>query len=652
MSKLKTFINVPAPNGFNTGLSLQVKVAVLVAGVYALFIGLSLLGLDRFVLPSFQRLEQKAAREDLARVVQALQREQDFLLTTASDWAVWTETWKFLGGAGPEYETNNLTPGALAALNVDVLALYDAAGRPVWTGGLVEDDGALGVPPALGPDPLPAGHPLVATGDLDQVRSGLLITDRGPMLLGMHAVTTNEGTGPVRGSVVFGRYLDEEAIHRLANQAGVDLEIQPLPAGEARQASTQATRIETTESTTNIRHLLADMHGTPVLAAHLSLPRTTSNQGRRAIRLALTAQTVSGLLATLFLLLTLGHLVVKPLQRLAAHAVRLGRTGQPSPLFSLERRDELGVLSYELNQLMGVLADTRRRLLEQSYDSGRAEMAGGILHNIGNSITPLAVQADQLRQEIHGVPVEDMGLALAELERADLPADRRRDVQDFARLALSEMKQSLERAEGSRHLIAQQITHISRILGEQERHSRAGHTQEPVRLDLLLQEAVELLGDVPRERLEIRLDPDLARFGECQLARVALQQVVINLMINAAEAVAQAGLTRGLLVVKGVLEDHKVRLDFTDNGCGFSAEQAERLFQRGYSTKSKGRSSGLGLHWSSNTLHALGGWLGATSPGPGLGATFSLSLPWRESSGSMGRDQRIQTQHPAGEVVS
>ncbi|MFA7330080.1 MAG: CHASE4 domain-containing protein [Candidatus Delongbacteria bacterium] len=652
-------LRVATPSGTRPGYSLQIKIAVLVGGVYVLLIGLSLLGLERFVMPSFRHMEQDSARQDLARVQQALEREEVFLKATAADWGVWTETWDYLGGQAPDYESNNLTPSAMQALKVDLLCLYDQEGRLVWGSAPDKENGTLLPPPALGPDPLPAGHPLRAAGDLHQNPAGILMTRAGPMLVGARAVVTNENLGPVRGTVVFGRFLDAAAIRQLGEQAGVNLQIKPLAELDARERSELAgldaahpTQLETLEQMTSIWHLLSDIEGRPVLAAHLDVPRAISAQGRRAIRLALGAQAASGLLVSLLLLIVLARGVVKPLQRLTAHAIQLAKSGSPAPAFGRDRDDELGILARELNHLMEQLAETRRRLLEQSYDSGKAELAGGILHNIGNSVTPLAVQAEQLRQEIRALPLEDVGLALGELERPELDAGRRRDLQAFARLALEELRQGLERADGSRQQIAHQITHISRILADQERHSRAEQILEPTRLDLLLQEALTLLGSEPLERLEIRLDPELARFGEGCVARVALQQVIINLMINAAEAVAQAGRAHGRLEIRATRDQQLLRLDFIDDGCGFDAAQAEQLFQRGFSTKQKGRSSGLGLHWSSNTLYALGGWLRATSPGAGLGATFSLALPWNAVPGPTRPAAPLPSPQATGDLLS
>ena len=69
-----------------------------------------------------------------------------------------------------------------------------------------------------------------------------------------------------------------------------------------------------------------------------------------------------------------------------------------------------------------------------------------------------------------------------------------------------------------------------------------------------------------------------------------------------------------------------IRLCVTDNGAGIAPENLSRLFQRGFSTKSR-PSSGQGLHWCAITAAALGGQITIDSAGTGRGASVSLWLP-------------------------
>jgi signal transduction histidine kinase len=77
--------------------------------------------------------------------------------------------------------------------------------------------------------------------------------------------------------------------------------------------------------------------------------------------------------------------------------------------------------------------------------------------------------------------------------------------------------------------------------------------------------------------------------------------------------------------VSVVVEAQQVHVEVTDNGCGFDETVRSRLFRHGFTTKPHGH--GFGLHHSILLARAMGGDLCAQSPGPGLGATFTVVLP-------------------------
>jgi signal transduction histidine kinase len=105
-----------------------------------------------------------------------------------------------------------------------------------------------------------------------------------------------------------------------------------------------------------------------------------------------------------------------------------------------------------------------------------------------------------------------------------------------------------------------------------------------------------------------------------------------NLIINAAEAMPTPPRTRGVLRVSATPATTDsgaaaVQLVFADNGNGLSESQLQRVFERGFSTKSGATNSGIGLHWCANALLALGGQISMDSDGPGKGARVILVVP-------------------------
>ncbi len=113
--------------------------------------------------------------------------------------------------------------------------------------------------------------------------------------------------------------------------------------------------------------------------------------------------------------------------------------------------------------------------------------------------------------------------------------------------------------------------------------------------------------------------------------RVQLQQVLMNLMLNGIQAMAETG---GVLTIKAQLDqDGRVLTSVSDTGVGLPAEKAEQIFEAFFSTKPEG--SGMGLAISRSIIESHGGRVWATA-NSGKGASFHFTLPTAAEAGKRG----------------
>jgi len=149
-------------------------------------------------------------------------------------------------------------------------------------------------------------------------------------------------------------------------------------------------------------------------------------------------------------------------------------------------------------------------------------------------------------------------------------------------------------------------------------------------LDLreVLEEVLELVGREAQVR-NVRLRLEIAEGLPTVVGdRVQLQQVVLNLLSNAIDAVAAGDRpAREVGVLAGRCGDG-VSVEVRDSGAGMDRETLAQIFQPFFTTKAKGM--GLGLSISRTIVEAHGGTLSAQSA-PGLGSTFRIELPPRPS---------------------
>lgn len=168
-----------------------------------------------------------------------------------------------------------------------------------------------------------------------------------------------------------------------------------------------------------------------------------------------------------------------------------------------------------------------------------------------------------------------------------------------------------------------------RRAGEIVRRIRAFVGKTPAQQDTLdvaevIEEAVLLVDrELSKEDIKLTIQPH-PRLPAIRGDRVQLQQVLINLMVNAAQAMSGQSIPRNLTIRTGVDGSGSIMVAVEDTGPGVAPGDLSRLFQPFFTTKLEGM--GMGLAICRTTVEAHGGQLSVESM-PGSGTVFSLTLP-------------------------
>jgi signal transduction histidine kinase len=314
---------------------------------------------------------------------------------------------------------------------------------------------------------------------------------------------------------------------------------------------------------------------------------------------------ITGALACLSIviaLMTQRH-IVKPLEGLESVARTVRETGDYSLRTDHRANDELGRLSLAFNDMMSELAAARER---ESLDQARVaavhadlarvsrlttmgEMTASIAHEINQPITAIVASANAgLRWLANSVP--DLDEARAALKRIVADGHRAGQVMKSVRSMFkdSSAKLSLDVNE----LIGDVLALLHRDL---QKH------------------AIEIRTELARGLPQIMADP------------VQLQQVLLNLISNAIEAMAALDDRRGVLRIASSLQEaDNVLITVTDSGTGIDPEHVDRIFEAFFTTKSSGM--GMGLSICRSIVQAHGGQL-SVAPAAPCGSTFSILLP-------------------------
>ncbi|ASJ76573.1 CHASE4 domain-containing protein [Granulosicoccus antarcticus] len=639
-------------------MSLNQKVAMIVVLVFALSGAASLVVQQRMIMPSFVSLERDTAEKDIQRVLEGIGRELNQIGPSVSDWASWTDTYQYANGEYPEYVADNLDlDSTMSALEINFMGLFKMDGSVLWNRGWNLDTNSLLDLGALTEGSLSPEHPLMQIASIESDVSGIINTAVAPLLVVAKPILTSDGKGPPAGVFIMGRFFNDAAITRLSEQTRLDVTL-----GTLSQAVKDSTAINTTGLVHNMPLLeeradewlgsaqLRDLYGKPILAVQVSTPRHISSQGRSAVNMALLSLLVTGVFTMIVLWLALQRVLLKPLKVLADHAQQVGASDDLHTQLKLNRHDEIGALADNFDQMVENLALARRKIVDQSYRSGVAEMASGVLHNIGNAITPLMVKLENLAGEIRKSPKAEIRQAVTELENTTTPQDRRVDLSRFVELAGVELAELCERGLNDVNRAVSQVGNIRDILSDQERVSRSARVLEPVDVGSLISDAASTLIESGHDTLQVIIDASVSDCGYCSGARAALQQVINNILINAAEAMEAPDQQDGNLRISAMAKEcdgkRCISYRFDDDGVGIEAAHWNDIFQRGFSTKNRD-GSGYGLHWSANTLQALGGSLHLLQDDDHCGASFEMTLPVATPAGNSANDAETGAVFPA-----
>ncbi len=273
-----------------------------------------------------------------------------------------------------------------------------------------------------------------------------------------------------------------------------------------------------------------------------------------------------------------------------------------------------------------------QQLVDTSRQAGMAEIASGVLHNVGNVLTSVNVTATSLSDRIRGSKITGLNRAVEMMNAHadDLPRFIEHDPKGqklpafLGKLAdmLGQEQESLQDGVGG---LIKSIDHIKEVVASQQSVARVQNVDQAVEVSELLEDAVE----VNRLRLEkfgVVIDKQCEALPPVRIDRHKVMQILVNLVKNACDAMeGNTAETRHMTLQAQEIEDGMVRISVADAGSGIAPENLARVFNHGFTTKADGH--GFGLHSSANTAQQMGGRLTVASDGVGHGASFQLDLP-------------------------
>ena len=285
---------------------------------------------------------------------------------------------------------------------------------------------------------------------------------------------------------------------------------------------------------------------------------------------------------------------------------------------SINDTTDLRATTQELEKAYAELKEAQLQIFQQEKMASIGQLAAGVAHEINNpmgfissNLGTLNKYVDRLAEFI-GATDQAMGACAGSAESEKLKEVRKRLKVDFI-------------IDDSRELIAESqdgAGRVRRIVQDLKSFSRVDQAECAL---INLNEALETTINIAWNEIKYvaTLDRDFSDIPQIKCHPQQLNQVFLNLLVNAAHAIGE---NQGVITVRTWSGEESVFVSVADSGCGIPDEIQQRIFEPFFTTKEVGKGTGLGLSISYDIIRKHGGEITVASE-LGCGSTFTVRLP-------------------------
>lgn len=318
---------------------------------------------------SFQKLEYDYVEAEVLSVLDAFSGIMDELKSKSADWSAWDDSYDYVHSKDPKFLKSNLTNNAYLALKLNHIVLLNNKGEFVYRHAHDLVAGKEVAFPQSLERVLRPDSPLLNHTDVDSIQAGLVVLPEGLLLLVSRPIVTSLKEGPIRGSIVFGRYLGDKQIEQLGKMTQHVLMAQrydtpnlPPDFEKARQNIHPNDPVfvqPLSHNTIAGYSFVNDIFGAPALIIRMDQPRSIYQQGVLTLRYLVLSVILTGLVTIIVILFLLEKLILSRLKVMNDEVQEIATKGNLAERISDSGKDELGVFARTLNHTLEQLEKTQ-----------------------------------------------------------------------------------------------------------------------------------------------------------------------------------------------------------------------------------------------------------------------------------------------------
>lgn len=356
------------------------------------------------LMGSFTRLEDQYIRNNVGTATNNLQDDINKLDDIVKDWATWDDTYSFIDQLNDNYKRSNVIDVTFKNLKINLMLFVNSNGRIVYGKAFDDKGNEKSVPLEL--TKLSVNDPFIKHNDTESFVSGIIMLSVGPMLVASRPILTSESKGPIRGTLVMGRFLDQAEIERLSGITHRPLSIyrfddiaMPSDFSEARisllKNMTLFVKPLNGESIAGYK-ILNDIYGNPAIILRVDSSREFYRQGQATMWYFIESILAIGIVFGVITMFFLERSVLSPLSDLSNNVSRIEKSGDICERVMIKKKenDELSNLAEDINGMLGSLEQSTEKL-RKSEEKNKAFVNAipDLMFQLGKDGTILKIKA-------------------------------------------------------------------------------------------------------------------------------------------------------------------------------------------------------------------------------------------------------------------
>jgi sensor domain CHASE-containing protein len=334
------------------------------------------------VLGSFVALEEQTTSQNLDRFMNALQEDRSGLETLVRTLAPRDDTYTFMRDRNPKYIETNLGNETFPNRRISFVVFANTTGQVFYARAFDLQKGVeVALPPVVGD--MVTGNPALRTfNQTNSSTTGIIVLSNGPVMVASAPITTGDYTSVVRGTLVVGRFLDDDEIQRMARLTSLRLQLLPASSGLvpsevrstfASDGGTGGILIQPLPDNTIAGYtVIRDLYGAPALVVRTDMPRTIYSRGVATLQFFVLCFVALVIVFGVMYFYFLERSVLSPISRLSQDVAGIGMTRNLAARLSPgEGDDELAQLAENINQTLSALERAQLQI-QRSEEKNRA----------------------------------------------------------------------------------------------------------------------------------------------------------------------------------------------------------------------------------------------------------------------------------------